>query len=168
LRWWLDARGPPEFVGFDGESRRGLRQWLAAHGFCGGSLGSTKWREVLRGKERLGCAQWLGQLLANSSSLKTNSSRGFPAVSGVRDLGEKEEPDRWVPVVSERERGESVPVRDLLVGPRVVSPTGPNRVPGVHFPFLFRFLLFSFLFSYSIYRFCKTPSNEFKPLSEVL
>jgi hypothetical protein len=46
---------------------------------------------------------------------------------------------------------------------------GPSWAAGFLFLYFFCAVSISyFVFSYSTYRFCKTPSNEFKPLSEVL
>jgi hypothetical protein len=58
--------------------------------------------------------------------------------------------DGWVRAVSEGVGEKRVPVRDPPVGPRVTSPTGPNRSPG---PFLFfsSFLFFFFCFLFLLY-----------------
>jgi hypothetical protein len=73
------------------------------------------------------------------------------------------------PAVSESERGESVPVRDLLVGPRVASPTGPNRVPGVQLYIYFVFFFFFSVFLISFITFAivtQMTSNQLQKFSK--
>jgi hypothetical protein len=62
-------------------------------------------------------------------------------------FGGEEEPDRWVPVVSERERDRGTGSGGGLVGPRVASSTGPKRCP---WP-LFHFFYFVSSFSFSVF-----------------
>jgi hypothetical protein len=62
-----------------------------------------------------------------------------------------------------------VPVRVCLAGPQAVSGTGPNHLPGVQIVFLFSFLLFSFLFSFSFITFAnliQIRPNHFQKFSK--
>jgi hypothetical protein len=77
----------------------------------------------------------------------------------------EEEPDSGGPPVGEEGRGAT-----CRFGWRVSWAAGSFRkwaetVPLGPFYIFISFSSFPFLFSYSIYRFCKTPSNQTKPLS---
>jgi hypothetical protein len=77
----------------------------------------------------------------------------------------EEHADRWAPPVSgekEKEKG-----RKTVRGGKWAAGLGTAQV-GCCLPFFFDLIPFSFSVFCFFHRFCKTPSNQFKPLSEVL